>query len=66
VIEYRDRVHLTPDYLMYPPCRAIEAGETVGSLAEGYIHNTFCIKSYEALLDSQKEYKREVQSIYNK
>lgn len=56
---------LTPDSLMVDPCEPVGAGETVRSLARGYVKNTGCIREYKLLLDKQRKFKLEAESIYN-
>jgi hypothetical protein len=56
---------LTPDSLLVDPCKAIGAGDSVRSLARGYISNTSCIAEYKLLLEKQRKHKVEMQGIYN-
>ena len=56
---------LTPDSLMVDPCEPVGAGETVRSLARGYVKNTGCIREYKLLLDKHRKFKLEAESIYN-
>lgn len=53
-----------PDSLLVDPCEAIEAGETVRSLAKGYVTNTSCVGQYMLLLDKQREYKTNIEKLY--
>lgn len=62
---YKDRVHVMPDSLLVEPCEAIEAGDTVRSLAKGYVTNTSCVGQYMLLLEKQREYKTEIEAVYN-
>lgn len=50
---------------MTDPCEASGAGDTVASLAKGYILNTDCIGSYKLLLKKQREYKQRNEDIQN-
>lgn len=54
-----------PDNLMQDPCGAIKAGETVRSLAKGYVANTGCVFDYQLLLKKQREWKSEQGKIYD-
>lgn len=54
-----------PDSLLVEPCEAIEAGDTVRSLAKGYVTNTSCVGQYMLLLEKQREYKTEIEAVYN-
>ena len=56
---------LTPDSLMVDPCEPVGAGETVRSLAKGYVKNIGCVREYKLLLDKQRKFKLEAESIYN-
>ena len=56
---------LAPDSLLVDPCEPVGAGETVRSLARGYVKNTGCIREYKLLLDKQRQFKLEAESIYN-
>ena len=53
-----------PDSLLVDPCEAIEAGETVRSLAKSYVTNTSCVGQYILLLDKQRKYKTEIEGLY--
>lgn len=65
VKEYVEKPVLTPDSLLVDPCEAIGAGDTVRSLAKGYISNTSCIGEYKLLLNKQRKHKVEMETIYN-
>ena len=54
-----------PDSLLVDPCEAVEAGETVRSLAKGYVTNTSCVGKYMLLLEKQRKYKTEIEAVYN-
>lgn len=56
---------LTPDSLLVDPCEAVEAGETVRSLARGYVSNTNCVRQYKKLLIKQREHKQKTEALYN-
>ncbi len=62
---YKDRVVLvTPeDSLLLSPCQAKEAGETVRTLAKGYVHNTKCIEKYEVTLQAIRDWKVKQESL---
>jgi hypothetical protein len=64
-VEYRDRVHTTPDNLLVDPCVAKEAGRSVRSLAKGYVENTSCIHKYKLLLEKQRKHKDEIRALYD-
>lgn len=53
-----------PDNLMQDPCGAIKAGETVRSLAKGYVSNTGCVFDYQLLLKKQREWKTRQEGIF--
>lgn len=54
-----------PDNLMQDPCGAIKAGETVRSLAKGYVANTGCVFDYKLLLEKQRKWKSEQGKVYD-
>lgn len=56
---------LTPDSLLVDPCEAVGAGDTVRSLAKGYVKNTGCIREYKLLLEKQRKHKSEVEAVYH-
>src|SRR3990167_167305 len=64
IIVYRDKPILTPDSLLVDPCGLATAGDTVRSLASGYIYNTSCLSQYKLLLEKQREHKRKVVELY--
>jgi hypothetical protein len=53
-----------PNSLLQQPCEAVEAGDTVRSLAKGYVSNTSCVGQYQLLIKKQKEYKERVEALY--
>lgn len=53
-----------PDNLMQDPCGAIKAGDTVRSLAKGYIVNTGCVFDYKLLLQKQRYWKAKQEGIF--
>lgn len=53
-----------PDSLMQDPCGAIKAGDTVRSLATGYVKNTGCVFDYQLLLKKQRNWKLEQMELY--
>lgn len=55
---------MTPDSLLVDPCKVIPAGDTVRSLAKGYVHNTNCVFQYKMLLDKQREHKARSTELY--
>lgn len=61
---YKDKVHVMPDSLLNDPCEVIEAGETLRSLAKGYVTNTSCVGKYMLLLDKQRKYKIDIEKLY--
>lgn len=65
IYESRTEVLTTPDTLLSSPCKGIQAGDTVGSLARGYVVNTNCLAQYERLLIKQREYKKNVEEQFN-
>ena len=65
VYQSRDVLVLTPDSLLIDPCEATAAGDTVRTLAKGYVANTNCIGQYKSLLKKQREHKSKVEALYN-
>lgn len=53
-----------PQSLLISPCNGIEAGDTVRSLAEGYVTNTSCLAQHKLLLEKQKDYKQSMERLY--
>lgn len=53
-----------PDNFMQDPCGAIKAGDTVRSLAKGYVVNTGCVFDYKLLLEKQRKWKAEQQELF--
>lgn len=56
----------TPDALLVDPCNVIGAGDTVRSLAKGYVVSVSCVREYQLLLDKQRRHKQEMELIYGK
>lgn len=54
-----------PDSLTQDPCGAIKAGDTVRSLAKGYVKNTGCVFDYRLLLEKQRKWAKEQRDLYN-
>jgi hypothetical protein len=54
-----------PDSLLVSPCDGSPAGDTIRSLARGYVANTSCLEQHKRLLESQKKYKQKIQELYN-
>ena len=55
---------LFPDALLVDPCEATGAGDTVKSLAKGYVKNTGCIREYRLLLNKQREHKTAAEELF--
>lgn len=53
-----------PVNLLSEPCQAIEAGETLSSLAQGYVSNTGCIGEYSIRLKKLREWDVGQSEIY--
>lgn len=53
-----------PDNLTQDPCGAIKAGETVRSLAKGYVKNTGCVFDYQLLLKKQREWQTQQKELF--
>lgn len=53
-----------PDSLLQHPCKASPAGDTVRSLAKGYVKNTYCLGQYQILVEKQNKFKDEVEALY--
>lgn len=49
-----------PEGLVQSPCIPVGAGETLESLAKGYIKNTSCIGQYEGNLESIRKYNNSI------
>ncbi len=49
---------------MVDPCEPVGVGNTIRSLAHGYVANTTCIGQYKLLLQKQRKYIDEVSKIY--
>jgi len=54
-----------PDSLLVDPCNVIGAGDTVRSLAKGYVVSVSCVREYQLLLEKQRRHKAEVSKIYD-
>lgn len=54
-----------PDGLLVDPCEAVGAGDSVRTLAKGYVSNTSCLGQYKLLLEKQRKHKKEQQELYN-
>ena len=54
-----------PDSLLVTPCDGSPAGDTVRSLAKGYVANTSCLEQHKRLLEKQREYKTKIEGLYN-
>lgn len=54
-----------PSNLLVDPCQAVEAGETVSTLAQGYVTNTGCIHKYQKRMQTLREWSQEQSVIYN-
>lgn len=55
---------LVPDTLLVDPCEATGAGDTVKSLAKGYVKNTGCIREYRLLLEKQRKHKTMTEELF--
>lgn len=55
---------MLPDSLLVDPCEPVSAGDTVRSLARGYVKNTGCIREYKLLLEKQRKHKTEVEELF--
>ena len=53
-----------PNSLLVIPCEAVGAGDTVRSLARGYVKNTSCIGEYRLLLEKQKDYNQKIEALF--
>lgn len=54
-----------PDNLLQPPCGAIKSGDTLRSLAKGYVKNTGCVFDYQLLLKKQREWNTQQGKLYD-
>lgn len=50
--------------MLVVPCEAIRAGDTVGSLAKGYVVNTTCVFQYESTFNRLKRYFEEQKELH--
>ena len=64
VIVSKDRLVFTPDSLLQDPCEAVGAGDSVRTLAKGYVANTSCLGQYKLLLEKQRKHKAEVDELF--
>jgi hypothetical protein len=55
---------MTPDSLLVEPCNVIGAGDTVRSLARGYVVSVSCVREYQLLLEKQRRHKESMELIY--
>lgn len=55
-----------PDSLLVSPCESVSAGDSVRTLAKGYVANTSCLGQYKLLLEKQIKYKKEIEGVYGK
>lgn len=55
----------TPDSLLVDPCNVIGAGDTVRSLAKGYVVSVSCVREYQLLLEKQRRHKKEMEKVYD-
>ncbi len=55
-----------PNNLLVSPCKATEAGDTVSTLAEGYVANTGCLHQFEGRIESLRKWKVEQEVLYKK
>lgn len=54
----------SPESFLIDPCEPIGAGDTVRSLARGYVANTSCLGQYKLLLEKQRRHKQEMMELY--
>lgn len=64
MVVYKDRLVVMPQSLLISPCDGVEAGDTVRSLAKGYVANTSCLAQHKVLLQKQTEYKKSMEKLY--
>ena len=55
---------LTPDTLLVDPCEPVGAGDTIRTLAKGYVKNTGCIREYRLLLEKQRKHKNQIEDLF--
>ena len=59
-----------PDSLLIKSCEAVEAGSTVRTLSEGYVHNTLCLYTLQsqinAIIEDTQNKKKLNERIYPK
>lgn len=53
-IEYK----YIPSEILVVDCQAIRAGDTVRSLAKGYVNNTKCLQAHQKLIEGLKIYTK--------
>lgn len=56
---------MTPDSLLVDPCNVVGVGDTVRSLARGYVVSVSCVREYQLLLEKQRRHKAEVSKVYD-
>lgn len=64
IIVQEEKAVLPGDNLLADPCKAIEAGDTVRTLAKGYIHNTDCVYKFATKLEDLRTWKLEQERVY--
>lgn len=47
-----------PEPLLHHPCEPVAAGNSLNSLAKGYVANTFCIGEYKAVVTGLEKYNK--------
>lgn len=60
MIRYVDKPVKVPERLLKAPCEPVGAGETLESLAKGYIKNTSCVGQYENSFESIRKYNNSI------
>ena len=53
----------TPEHLLVHPCEVVGVGNTVESLAKGYIINTTCVGQYKSTLNGIKDYNKTIKDL---
>lgn len=48
-----------PKEILIHPCHKIDAGDTVKTLAKGYVHNTICLDKYKDVVEGIERWKLE-------
>lgn len=54
----------TPKSLLVDPCEPVGAGDSIRTLAKGYVANTSCLGQYRLLFEKQRKHKELTEKLY--